>query len=429
MSHVNEAASAPIAFAFIMRSAGELHCLLPILAQAKLVEPNLGLVLVFKDQASRARLIEDAVYSAILAELGAELIYAHNLWRYVLARRDRVRIIFKEFGPTLEGSVPTLLKRLCPNASLVLFPHAYAIYGSPEAAAAESSTTRADFAQDMIDAVLLSSELDVEPWKKKLHERAIRVVGATGHSEWWGTLLRRHALERLKGVQDDAGGKKIVFLTTRGPHHLFLSDENYRDLVKQAIEVILSRPDVLIVLKPHPREDIAQLKALIASYPSDRLKLTTLNTLALASISAVTVSFWSSALLDSLAAGTPSIEFHRFHVPLPQTVLDADGQLASLYTTLGLALRASTSEALSAALDLALAQRDVLLARERAALARCFPDNEARLETLRGVLRDLLKAPARRTSAGSTALSLLRIAKLSARDLLEELRERRRHDD
>jgi hypothetical protein len=410
-----------------MNSTGELHCLLPILALAKAVQPDLHFVLVFTDRPTRARLAEDPIYPAILAELGAELIYARSLLRYVVAHRHRIRIIFKDFGATPAGSLATILRRLCPNASLVLFPHAYTLHSAREVAPmmTESLYTSEHYDRELIDVVLLNSELDVDPWLKKFPMEKIRVVGATGYTDWWAAILRCHGREELKSVLEAAGDKKIVFLTTRGPHEVYLTEENYRYLVVQSLEVILRRPDVLIVLKPHPREDIGQLMALIAGYPQDRVKLTALNTLTLASISTVTVSFWSSALLDSLAVGTPSIEFYRYHQAIAYTVLDADGKVASLYTTLGLSLRADTRETLSDALDTALSQRAALLQRQRAAFDRCFPANEAQLDALRGLLGDLLRAPGRRTSAGGIARGLLHIARRSAGDLLQELRERR----
>jgi hypothetical protein len=415
---------APVAVALIMRSMGELHCLLPILAQAKQLEPDLRIVVVFRERSMPARLAEDPVYSAILAELGAQLLHLRSLLRQALADRARIRIIFKDFGAAPAGSLGPVLKRFCPNAALVLFPHAYAIHSISEGPAVAYGRGRDEYDQKLIDAALLNTHLDVGTWSHRVPEHAIQVVGATGYTDWWRVILSRHAREQLKSVVDAAGDKKIVFLTTRGPHEAYLTDENYRYLVPLAVETILARPDVVIMLKPHPREDVAQLKALLAGYPSDRVKVTALNTLALASISTVNVSFWSSAVLDAIASGTPTIELYRFHRPNGQTVLDADGNIASIYTTLGLSLRAVDRETLAEALDVALSQRDELLARQRAVLARCFPDNEARLDTLRSVLGDLLRAPARRTSVRATVTSMLKLARMSARDLVDDLRER-----
>jgi len=417
-------ANAPVAVAFIMNSMGELHCLLPILAQAKRVEPSLRIIVVFKERKMPARLAEDSVYSAILAELGAQLIPLRGLVRQVLPERSRIRLIFKDFGSAPPGSLGPVLKHVSPNASLVLFPHAYAIHSTSEGPGVAYGRPRADYDQELIDATLLNTQLDVGTWSHRVPDRAIQVVGATGYTEWWRRILSRHAREQLKSVVEAAGGKKIVFLTTRGPHEAYLTVENYRYLVPLAVEAILARPDVVIMLKPHPREDVADLKALLAGYPPDRVKVTALNTLALASISNVNVSFWSSAVLDSIAAGTPTIEVYRFHKPNGQTVLDADGNIASIYTTLGLSLRAHDRASLTEALEVALSQRDELLARQRAVLARCFPDNEAQLDTLGRVLRDLLRASTRRTSARSTALNMLKLARMSARDFVDAVRER-----
>lgn len=427
---MSTSATGPIAVAAITRSTGELHCLLPILKLAKDAHPELRIVVVFVLRSTRARLAEDRVYSAMLEDLGAKLVHIRDLPRYVLPHRRDVRLVFKDFGRTPSNSVPSLLKRACPNASLVLFPHAYALYASgQDAPAAESNSTSAHYDQQAIDALLLNSQLDVESWSKLLPGMETHVTGATGYTDWWGATLRRYARPHLERIQADAAGKKIVLLTTRAPHHVYLTEENYRYLVQHAVEVILSRPDTLIILKPHPRENVERLEALLAGFPKERVKLSAMNTLVLASIATVTVSFWSSAVLDSVAAGTPAIEFYRFHQPMNQLVLDADGRIASIYTTLGLALRADSEATLSDALETALSDRAGLLARQRAALFRCFPDNEERLDTLRGLFDELLRGRTRRTSRAAAAVSMLRISVAAARDLLEELRKRGDDDD
>jgi hypothetical protein len=171
-----------------------------------------------------------------------------------------------------------------------------------------------------------------------------------------------------------------------------LTEENYRYLVHNALQVILQRTDTWVIIKPHPREDKERLKALLAEFPSDRWMLVELSTLALASICAVNVSFWSSAVLDSIAVGTPAIEFHRFHRPIPQSMHDSEGAIVSIYTRLGLAIRTNDPVTLAQALDSALMNQAALLATQRQALTTCFPDNEAQIAHLREILRRLLSA-------------------------------------
>jgi hypothetical protein len=418
-----------VAVALITASTGELHCLLPILCLAKDAHPRLRIVVVFKQRSTRARVAEDRAFSAILSDLDAELIHTRDLFWLVLMRWREVRLIFKEFGPTPSGSLPVLLKQACPRARLILFPHAYALHASGQGPlATEYRRTKKDFDQEAIDALLVSSPLDVEPWSSMLEQRKILVAGATGYTQWWTAILERYARDQLGGLRAQANGRKIVLLTTRGPSESYLTEENYRYLLTSSVEAVLARPDTFIVLKPHPREDIDHLRELLAKFPSDRIALTGLNTLAVASISALNLSFWSSAVLDSIAVGTPAIEFHRFHEPIPQSVIDDTGEIASLYTILGLALKASTRESLDHALTAAFDDLDGLLRRQQAALAACFPQNEALLGTLRELLSDLLRAPATQTTLRAAAASVLKLGRASARDLLQELLDRNRHN-
>jgi len=415
----------PLAVALITASTGELHCLLPILRLAKDAHPRLGIVVAFRQQWTRSRVADDHAFSAILRDLGAALVDSGELFRLALTRRRDIRLIFKEYGPTPTESMPVLLKQACPGARLILFPHAYALHSSGQAPpAAEYGRTKKDFDQEAIDTLLVSSPLDVEPWSSRLEQRKILVAGATGYSRWWTAILERYAHDQLGGLRAQAAGRKIVFLTTRGPHHSFLTEENYRYLLTNAIEAVLARTGTFIVLKPHPREDVDRLRELLARYPLDRVALTGLNTLAVASISALNLSFWSSAVLDSIAVGTPAIEFHRFHAPLSQSVIDSAGEIASLYTSLGLAMKASTRESLDQALTAVFDDRDGVLRRQQEALAACFPQNEALLGTLRELLSDFLEAPERQTTLRTVAASVLKLARAATGDLMQGLRER-----
>jgi hypothetical protein len=420
--------SAPIAVAFVTESTGELHCLLPLLRLAKDAHPSLRIVVLFRKSDTHARFKEDPVYAAVLTDLGAEVGRTSSLVRHLFANRHAIRLILKDFGPTPDGSLPVLLKRACPNASLVLFPHAYSLYGSDQRGPAlESQLTHKRYDQDGIDWLLLNSPLDTKAWSKRLATEKIQVVGATGYTEWWGAILRTYAREHLKALDEAARGKRLVLFTTRGPHEQYLTEENYQYLIPSALKVILSFPDTLVVLKPHPREDVEHLKSLLSGFPADRVLLVGFNTLALASISTVTVSFWSSSLLDSLAAGTPGIEYYRYHRPNPQTVLDAQGQIASIYTDLGLAVRTDSETTLREALGTALAAPSALLAREREALARCYPDNEAQLELPRALFKTLLTTPKiGKDKAIQQLVALAQVTQLLLRDLLKERGERAR---
>jgi hypothetical protein len=394
------------------------------------LRPDLRIIVAIREQSTDARLADDLAYLAILEELGAELIYDRDLLGLVLRRRRDIRLIFKDFGPTPQDSLAVFLKRACPRAQLVLFPHAYALHGSgQEPSAAEHRATKKDFDQEAIDALLLNTSLDVASWSKRFDEQKIRVTGATAYTDWWIAILMRAARPQLVALQKSAAGKKIVLLTTRGPHDVFLTEENYGYLLRNSIDAVLARDDTFVALKPHPREDIDHLRTMLPELPADRVQLTALNTLAVASISSVNLSFWSSAVLDAVAAGTPAIEFHRFHRPLPQSVIDDAGRVASIYTTLGLALKADTRELLDRALATALDDRDGFLRSQREALSRCFPRNEELLGSLRTLLGELLRAPVRHPTLGSTATSVLKIARFSGRDLLQELRGHRHGAD
>lgn len=412
----------PLALAFVTASTGELHCLLPLLCLTKERHPEFRIVVAFQDAGLRDRFEEDTAYVALLKELDAELLEVSDVLRRFVTYPSRVRLIFKEFGPTPPGSLPVLLKQACPRAALVLFPHAYALHASGVAPqATPSAIVASSYDQRAIDAVLLGSPMDVEPWTRRLALEKIHVAGATGYTAWWAAIMRRHAEKQLSEVCAAAKGKRLIFLTTRGPHPLFLTRENYEYLVTEAVDVVLSQSDTYLVIKPHPREDAQHLRALLAAISRDRYQVVNLNTLALATVSAVTVSLWSSAILDSVAMGTPTIEFHRFHAPFPQCVRDENGTLSSIYTTLGLALKADSRAALVGALDFVLSNRAELLATQRTALESCFPGNEEQPTELVAALQRLVNAQARSAPSSASVGAMFQLALLAVRDVKKRL--------
>jgi hypothetical protein len=412
----------PIVIALVTSSTGELHCLLPVLRLVRDKHPAAEIWVVFGDRSTRRKFEKDDIYKRILTDITVKILHKWALITLPFtSKRHRVRLIFKEFGPTPRNSVPSLLRSICPRSSLVLFPHAYTLHNSGTAQpAAASRSKRADYDQDAIDALLVGSQLDVDSWAEKLDRGKIQVVGATGYTVWWGDIIRQYAADSSL----PATLRPYVFLTTRGPHDVYLTEDNYRYLVKNAVKTALSFADVTVVIKPHPREDPKQLASLVAEFPKDRVQFSPLNTLALASRAIVTVSFWSSALLDSLAAGTPAIEFHRYHHPIPQTVLDESGAVASIYTTLGLALKATTAEELAGALDVALFDRATLLENQRRALKACFPDDSAALDALTRLLENFMTRSRRPDSRQNAAAASLRLTCVALIDAVHQLTER-----
>jgi hypothetical protein len=205
----------PIAVCFVWGSLGELHCLMPILRLLKDEQPNVQIVVAFRLRETLDRFGEDRLYAAMLKDMGAHVVSIRGLLPYVVLKRKQIRLIFKDFTSTRADSLPVVLKQACPNASLILFPHAYALHTSgQEAPALESIISSENFAHEHIDLLVLSSQLDVATWSKRMPTHKIRVLGATGYTEWWGNIMRRYAHEYLNDILEKArGGERRIACT------------------------------------------------------------------------------------------------------------------------------------------------------------------------------------------------------------------------
>jgi len=87
--------------------------------------------------------------------------------------------------------------------------------------------------------------------------------------------------------------------------------EKYEKLIVSSCEVIRKRlGDIPIVIKPHPREDETIIQQLLQKEGIFNAEISWEHAAVLAKQAVLTISFWTSAILDSLAMGTPSVEYY-----------------------------------------------------------------------------------------------------------------------
>ena len=144
--------------------------------------------------------------------------------------------------------------------------------------------------------------------------------------------------------------------------------------MKTVLEELFKLPDCLLIIKPHPRQDVELVKSYLNDFPKDRWVISNMNTFTLATLSDFTVSFWSSAITDSLAMGIPAIEYYKYDTNFYQTLVDEDNRIVSFYTKLNFALRANTEEELSSAIKLVVSEYDFVKSKQLKAFNDVFCD-------------------------------------------------------
>lgn len=107
--------------------------------------------------------------------------------------------------------------------------------------------------------------------------------------------------------------KNNYIIFSRPPHKFYMSKKNYKYLLNSSLEAILKIDDTAnIYIKPHPRETFDQFKRNIKKIyiENKNIRFTNLNSMSLCKDAKLIISFWTSAILDSIIFNKPAIEYH-----------------------------------------------------------------------------------------------------------------------
>ena len=106
-------------------------------------------------------------------------------------------------------------------------------------------------------------------------------------------------------------GKEVALIYTRGVHKCYMDEDKYIELLASSCRVIRKKMgEILIVVKPHPREDIEFIKRVLDRERVSNYIISTEHAAVLARNAKIAISLYTSAILDSLSLGVPSIEYY-----------------------------------------------------------------------------------------------------------------------
>lgn len=162
---------------------------------------------------------------------------------------------------------------------------------------------------------------------------ALHAVGAYGYNKDWLNYLFKSDLSKVK--KEDKNRSLDIFVPLRDCHNIYLTKTNYDFLIYSLAEVFKFFPDFKFTIKLHPRQQPKEILEIFSKLHN--VSFSNESPFELASKSDLTIGFWSSALTDSVAVGTPAIEFFKHETPHPQLVTH-DDKLISLNQYLGLCL-------------------------------------------------------------------------------------------
>lgn len=338
---------------FLKSSLGELHVGLPLVYFLK---KELGVNVFFASASNDAlkKLRTPLRYDSLIKDLGKSYFgkeMLHKLLSKIREDNEATLILTCDSGC---GPYEKKFRALLKKSRIVHFHHAYAFQGNPESKRVKLKKRSYTKPYLKGSEIFLSSEED-RAWYQAcgFSPDKISLIGALGYKPQWLNLIDARSRHRETSSFS-------IFVPIRDSHPLYLTEKNFKYLIDYLERIIKFFPSCHFTIKLHPRqkEDI-ELKKKLSGYKNTSLSNET--TFNLASESELTLSFWSSAIADSIACGTPTIEFHRHEINHSQLV-NFNGELRSLYYINGMTKFYSNGEDVMEEINRLMVNPSVLLA-------------------------------------------------------------------
>tara|TARA_B100000989_G_scaffold298469_1_gene287947 strand:+ start:885 stop:1985 length:1101 start_codon:yes stop_codon:yes gene_type:complete len=150
---------------------------------------------------------------------------------------------------------------------------------------------------------LIFSKKHIE-WCKSLGYKKYKIIGFPKFFLNWIKEISKY---------DNFRKKNNYVIFSRPPHKFYMSKKNYKYLLNSSLETILKIDATAnIYIKPHPRETFDLFKRnMKKEYINNKnIKFTNLNSMTLSKNAKLIISFWTSAILESIIFNKPAIEYH-----------------------------------------------------------------------------------------------------------------------
>lgn len=340
----------------VATSFGEVDWLLPVLHTFKRKHPEWKIISVFGHETVFQLLMKNTFLSVEFEKISDANILHTNLENYLTSEAissEQIKIIMKDFNQDSGSPFKYHITNRFPHALVVNFPHSNYVYSNAEIDPVVQCGNPNGYS--IHDIFLLSSPNDVPYWSSFVDRRKIRALGYPVFDDFWiDMLLRSSDFIESKEVDFAKKAKKAFFFISRHPHPVYLSQEDYQYLVQALMEEVFSIDGSFLLIKLHPRENLALLRQILSPYDKSRYMISDFHLTQLSSIADVVISLWSSGIMNALSVKKPVIEFFRFGENNPEWRKTAAGKKSSTYRELGLSVPADTQNELSQQINSAI---------------------------------------------------------------------------
>ena len=314
-------------FILITHSLGELDVLLPLISGLKNEYANIQVEIIIAVKRIYKQFASNHFYKTCVKELKCNISYqrlpnkfdknfrrfkdsqfgnrALRLYFFVMSFVWFPPVIIKvihsdicmhEFSNQIRSTWPLYWAQKVMGKKIITYSHGHSFTLDTKAARKKSHAGRSLF--------LLFHHND-KNFMTQLGYTKQYIIGYPKFYPEWKKILKEYTGSRFEGEQ-------IALIYSRHIHDLYMDKGKYRDLIISTCEVIRKKMgSILIVLRPHPREDQNEIERIVKQADFDNVVVSWEHAGVLARNAKIAVSFWTSAILDSLSLGVPSVEYYK----------------------------------------------------------------------------------------------------------------------
>ena len=192
----------------------------------------------------------------------------------------------------------------------IIFPHSTCIYNIPISKKSDISIkeSQTHVADDLLCNTEKMSEYLIN--KNEAYRIKSHIVGIPRYDEWWiKYLINYWEKNRFKNKFIDQKLTNFLLYTVRSTARGF-SEKDLKQTLYEIVETVLFFPNSFLIIKPHPRQNLVDLKRYLKKYDKNRWIIDQSQAMCLSSIADIVICMGGgTTILDSLVVNKPAIQY------------------------------------------------------------------------------------------------------------------------
>jgi len=306
---------------FITHSFGEIDVLFPIFSKIQQRKKNVNIELVFCVDKIYKEYLSSEFYQYCAQKLNVKAIRIklpnkfdfrdtslvsrkilkfYFLYLYLVNTPALIKVIFSadiimhEYTNQILSTRPIYFANYIFNFKIYTYRHGHSVVINKNAK---------NRIKDSDKAIFLAFHKHNTLEARKLGYMKQFIIGYPKFYSTWINMVNNYSYPKKFS-------KKVVVIYTRRADSFYLSLPDYEYLLTTSFKVIRKHfGSIKIIIKPHPRENIKNITKIINNSAYTNIDISNEHAAVLSKYAIMTISFWTSAILDALSMEIPSVEY------------------------------------------------------------------------------------------------------------------------